>query len=238
MADLAEASVWGGIRQIETTDPVVGGVPNPGTGAGMSNIPHKQLGDRTLFLKNQIDGAGQGVATVAAIANLDTLTKGGSYAYGAASTGAPLTTAGTVIHMAGTSAAEATQLATNLSGDRTFMRRRLAGVWQAWVEFWTGGFQAIFDNAGFGYQRLPSGLILQWNQVGSRTNGQNVAFAMSFPVNCHAIALADGNGSSVQGQAHILGWESLTLSGFNVSVIRHDGDTSTGSALSYIAIGR
>jgi hypothetical protein len=236
--NLPETDGWESVPRLEDGWWPTGGAVNPPADGGLMNWQAQRLAGRTKFLRDQMDGAGLGVATVAAINNLDTLTKGGSYAYAAASTGAPLTTAGTVIHMAGTSAAEATQLATNLSGDRTFMRRRLASVWQSWVEFWTGGFQSIFDNSGFGFQRLPSGLILQWNQVGSRSNGQNVAFAMSFPVSCHALALSDGNGASSAGQAHILGWEALNLSGFNISVIRHDGDTGTASAISYIAIGR
>lgn len=51
-----EADEWeDGVYQIETTDPVLGGAPNPSTGAGMSNIPHLQLARRTLFLKAQLD---------------------------------------------------------------------------------------------------------------------------------------------------------------------------------------
>jgi len=56
MADLPESAVWdAGIRQIETTDPVVGGPPNLSTLAGMANVPHLQLARRTLWLKDKID---------------------------------------------------------------------------------------------------------------------------------------------------------------------------------------
>lgn len=57
MANLLEdGSVWpSGVYQIETTDPALGGPPNEGTGAGMVNIPHKHLLDRTAYLKNQLD---------------------------------------------------------------------------------------------------------------------------------------------------------------------------------------
>lgn len=57
MANLIDtASAWeAGIYQIETTDPVVGGVPNPSTGAGMSNIPHLQLARRTQWMRAQIE---------------------------------------------------------------------------------------------------------------------------------------------------------------------------------------
>ncbi len=47
-----ETDEWqDGIYQLETTDPVVGGVPIEGTGAGMDNIPHLQLARRTRWLK-------------------------------------------------------------------------------------------------------------------------------------------------------------------------------------------
>lgn len=50
MTDLNESSTWeDGIYQIETTDPVVGG-PD-----GISNVQAKQLGNRTLYLRNRID---------------------------------------------------------------------------------------------------------------------------------------------------------------------------------------
>lgn len=56
MADLSETAEWEvGIRQIETTDPVLGGAPNAATGAGMTNIPHLQLAKRTAWLKAQVD---------------------------------------------------------------------------------------------------------------------------------------------------------------------------------------
>lgn len=56
MADLSESAVWGaGVYQIETTDPVLGGAPNPSTGAGMTNIPHQQLANRTAWLKGQVE---------------------------------------------------------------------------------------------------------------------------------------------------------------------------------------
>jgi hypothetical protein len=53
MANLPATAAWeSGIYQIETTDPVLGGAPNPATGAGMTNIPHLQLDRRTLWLRD------------------------------------------------------------------------------------------------------------------------------------------------------------------------------------------
>lgn len=55
MANLIEsAAAWvAGVRQIEKTDPVVGGPPNDATNEGITNIPLKQLADRTAWLKGE-----------------------------------------------------------------------------------------------------------------------------------------------------------------------------------------
>jgi hypothetical protein len=79
MAGLAETEEFPAeIYQIETTDPVVGGAPNEGTGAGMSNIPHLQLAKRTRWLKAQVDAlvaaVVQATTGVAGIVQLSTST--------------------------------------------------------------------------------------------------------------------------------------------------------------------
>ena len=57
MANLPENGTWeDGIYQLETTDPVVGGVPNPATGEGIDNVPLLQLANRTGWLKQRVDG--------------------------------------------------------------------------------------------------------------------------------------------------------------------------------------
>ena len=49
MADITEAEQWDtGVYQLETTDPVQGGVD------GVDNIPHKALANRTVWLKAQL----------------------------------------------------------------------------------------------------------------------------------------------------------------------------------------
>ena len=53
MANLKEKAEWAeGIYQIEMTDPVVGGED------GIDNTPHKQLAERTLFLKSELEKQG------------------------------------------------------------------------------------------------------------------------------------------------------------------------------------
>lgn len=71
MTDLTEsgASYPSGIYQLELTDPVLGGPPNEGTGDGMSNIPHKQLADRTAFLKAAVDSLLDGSAFAISVAS-------------------------------------------------------------------------------------------------------------------------------------------------------------------------
>ncbi|EYD71813.1 gp53-like domain-containing protein [Limimaricola hongkongensis] len=58
MANLPETGAWpAGIYQLETTDPVVGGPPDVGTGAGKSNIPLMQLAIRTFLNRQDINKA-------------------------------------------------------------------------------------------------------------------------------------------------------------------------------------
>ena len=63
MANLVESSVWeAGIYQLETTDPVIGGPE------GVDNKQAKQLANRTVYLKSDIDAVKSG-ATAAGKAN-------------------------------------------------------------------------------------------------------------------------------------------------------------------------
>lgn len=70
MADLDDsADVFPAVRLLAETDPVLGGTPNPETGAGMDNIPHLQLAQRTKWLKTRVDAlisSAAGLASTAA----------------------------------------------------------------------------------------------------------------------------------------------------------------------------
>ena len=55
MADLKETPVWGGVRQIETSDPVLGGEN------GVSNTAPRQLANRDLYLKTNLEALTQTV---------------------------------------------------------------------------------------------------------------------------------------------------------------------------------
>jgi phage-related tail fiber protein len=59
MANLIDAPDWAPIRQLETTDRVVGGA------AGVANIQAQQLANRTAFLSQQIDAVDDGLSALA-----------------------------------------------------------------------------------------------------------------------------------------------------------------------------
>ena len=82
MANVTEQSLWEvGVYQIETSDPVIGGVN------GIANRQALQLANRTLWLKNQIADLGTGKqaadTTLTALANLTTAADQIPYATGA-----------------------------------------------------------------------------------------------------------------------------------------------------------
>ena len=81
------------------------------------------------------------------------------------------------------------------------------------------------STAAGGYQKLPGGIIVQWNS-GAASNGVAVTFPIAFPNACRAIAGGDSNGFQVFGHA------SRTASGFTFQ-------TNGGGSVSYtyIAIG-
>lgn len=72
MANLNGTPSFGTVYQLETNDPVVGGTPNAATGAGKSNIPHLQLLNMALWLKERIESAGIGTDAPLKV-NLSTL---------------------------------------------------------------------------------------------------------------------------------------------------------------------
>ena len=162
MANLTESALWAGVYRLERTDPVIGQDPLVPATIGKSNQAAQDLANRDLFLRTQLDQSGMGLNALTAINNLDTLQFSGTYYASSGATGAPVAaTVFTVLHQAGNATTTASQTAISLAGDRSFRRRKVANVWQAWTEMW-GGLEAISSLTANGYQRLPSGLILQW----------------------------------------------------------------------------
>ena len=272
MANLTDtASAWeAGIYQIETTDPVVGGAPNPSTGAGMSNIPHLQLAKRTVWLKSQVEALqnGGGYKSALTFTGNQTLTAadaGKCYIYGE-TTAVTLTlptiaatpdgsifefvntgTANMTVQRAGSdqidnspSAVSSIVIPPNQS--LKLIRATGSSLWHA-VSLSAAGLAALFASslAANGWQRLPSGLILQWvrnivattNSNGDATIGviypiafPNAVFGSSFmPVNEASFSPA---GISAQGNAVSLSSMTITIRG---------GGASQAVGISGISIG-
>jgi hypothetical protein len=167
MANLTEnpAVFESGIYQIETTDPVLGGVPNVATGAGMSNIPHMQLANRTAFLKKVIDDTGLGAAAVPLVTlNSAAARLTGSYRFASDDANTPAAGVAGTVEVIAASASAVNQMAFDSASSRMFTRFWNGSVWSAWSEIWrtTGVAESLATN---GWQRFPSGLIEQWGQI-------------------------------------------------------------------------
>jgi hypothetical protein len=192
MANLTEnpAVFESGIYQIETTDPVLGGVPNVATGAGMSNIPHLQLANRTAFLKKVIDDTGLGAAAVPLVTlNSAAARLTGSYRFASGDANTPASGVAGTVEVIAASASAVNQTAMDSASSRMFTRFWNGTVWSAWSEIWrtTGAAESL---STIGWQRLPSGLILQWGTATNSVtpgNPTTVAFPLSFPNNAFAV---------------------------------------------------
>lgn len=92
------------------------------------------------------------------------------------------------------------------------------------------GAASVFGSSlsGSGYQKLPSGLIVQWgNGTVSNMSQQDFNFTISFPNSCHTIVAADIGGTTTP-----LGISQVTSSVYRVFL------PSTGTkTFRYIAIG-
>ena len=87
-----------------------------------------------------------------------------------------------------------------------------------------------------GYQKLPSGVIIQWGMVAD--NVPNVTFPVTFPTTCASLQItrgggvaANSNGSSDVGASVIM---SMSNTGFTVDSVMQSLDKSL---VYYVAIG-
>lgn len=198
MVDLAEGIDWpAGIYQLEVTDPVIGGPPNIVTGNGKSNIPHLLLAQRTQWLRRymmsfnstrSISGAtvldATDIGRLQVIVANATITLPSAAAVGAGAalhfvstiaTGSTIAVAGTDV-IIGLAAATVTSAAIGLRGTLTLVSNG-AGGWiaTAGTVHQAGSFAFAASLTGNGYQRLPTGLILQWGTGTLPASGQPTA---------------------------------------------------------------
>lgn len=120
------------------------------------------------------------------------------------------------------------------SGDRTNKIATMA--------MFTNEFVASF--AANGYQKLPSGLIIQWGLVFSGTwaHGQNIAatFPIAFPntvLNYKAWGNSDNTEVVSGAYPTVANMKSVTKTGFTASLGTISGATMTNAALRYFVIG-
>lgn len=220
MAGLFEGPFWDpDIYQLETVDPVIGGVPNIATMAGIDNIPHQQLARRTQWLRQQLGGFA-GVQQIVANTALVPADMGTSFTIDAPAVvtlpAAASVPAGAAIHvmssvpaaavaMAGADTifgmgASSVPLVALDSGDTVLIRSNGATGWRV-----IGGSAALRNAGDFGvlpaatgWQRLPSGLILQWGQasfvgLGSGKRDAVVTLPITYPT-AHRAAFAVDQG--------------------------------------------
>jgi hypothetical protein len=101
----------------------------------------------------------------------------------------------------------------------------------------------LLDNkslAASGYQKLPSGLIVQWG-VGTTVDATgSVTFPIAFPTACRSIQITENSAAGWTSINHtVYGVHSRAAAGFSVMSFNWNGTTYVNSAGSfdYIAIG-
>ncbi|MFI0396039.1 pyocin knob domain-containing protein [Paracoccus jiaweipingae] len=236
MADLPESADWvDGIYQIETTDPVVGGPPNLALGQGISNVQAQQLAQRTSYLKSAINGLG-GEAGGVPGADLDALTGSGAYRIAIGDNASPASTyEGALQHVEGANGI-AWQVAF-MSNGRSYTRHRTDATptWTAWALAWSEA-SATFSAGLSGYQIFPSGLIMQWGQLGTSGGVGQVTFPIAFPNVCRVVVVGDNANSTDLTNVHISSQGDRTNTGVKLYALKPDG-SPVASVVQYVAIG-
>jgi hypothetical protein len=245
MANLTEnpAVFESGIYQIETTDPVLGGVPNVATGAGMSNIPHVQLANRTAFLKKVIDDTGLGAAAVPLVTlNSAAARLTGSYRFASGDANTPAAGVAGTVEVIAASASAVNQTARDSASTRTWTRFWNGTVWSAWSEIWQRAPTAQIHEAN-GTQPLPTGLWLQWGSfltgtIANSATGTHL-FRTAFPNECLQVIVGDtvGDINASLSTNEGLAVTSITASNFSW-LSAWNGRNDSYGAIRYIALGR
>jgi hypothetical protein len=241
MANLPEnPATWEtGIYQIEATDPVNGGAPNVATGAGMSNIPHKQLADRTAYLKKVIDDTGLGAAAVPLVTlNSAAARITGSYRFASGDANTPAAGVAGTLEVIAASASAVNQTARDSASTRIWTRFWNGTVWSAWAELWrtTGVSESIGAN---GWQRLPSGLIMQWGATSQSTSAgvATISFPLTFPTAVLQSFAHDPNDTLDINDAFVVAAVAASTSQLSIRWRRVLGASGGVFAINWFAIG-
>lgn len=180
MANLTETPTYeAGIYRFETTDPVQGG---PG---GIDNLPTNQLANRTAWLKAQVEAILLDIAAIesgyATAASITSHTGNTSNPHAVTKAQVGL---GSVLNYGVATQAEAEAGAIDTKY-MTPLRAR-----QATESLFKGSNVSI---ASSGYQRLPSGIILQWGSLVAPAGVVSMhSFPIAFPTLCRSIVFSVG----------------------------------------------
>lgn len=211
MANIEETEQWdSGIYQLETTDPVQGGAD------GVDNTPHKNLANRTLWLKNNKADKNGNAAEKFKVANAAAIDEAVN-----------LEQLNTKANLAG-SATQKFKVADGTADDEAVSKAQFDSAIQGFLS--DGG--KLFG-VTTGYQKLSNGLIFQWGRTTVNTNiATTVTFAISFPT---AGINVLGN---LYGDYGAVGEEAVSTYSLNTSsfTLKADSGGSTVT-VSWIAIG-
>ena len=125
-----------------------------------------------------------------------------------------------------------------LSTGDTAILARVNGVWgliggSAAMRKSSGDFGAVMDRPG--YQRLPSGLIIQWGTTGASSSSAGVTqnFVAPFPNVCWTVNLQP----SASSNGFMCSMEAISSTGFTFSMYSNNTTRAAGVTAYYIAIG-
>lgn len=125
-----------------------------------------------------------------------------------------------------------------LSTGDTAVLVRVNGVWglvggSAAMRKSAGDFGAVMDRPGF--QRLPSGLIIQWGASGasSSSGGVTTNFTYPFPNVCWTVNLQP----SASSNGFMASMEAISSTGFTFSMYSNNTTRAAGVTAYYVAIG-
>ncbi|MTH78755.1 pyocin knob domain-containing protein [Paracoccus aestuariivivens] len=120
--------------------------------------------------------------------------------------------------------------------DAVWERRFTTAAWTPWRRVWDG-VSADYSATTNGYQRLPSGLILQWGGGATESGGSTaVVFPIAFPTAVHTVVVSDVAVALTAGNAHIISTHGETRTGFTALGTTFDGSIGP-TQFKYFAVG-
>lgn len=253
MVNLATVNYLPELQQYEAQIPRLedgwwptGGAVNPGADSGLMNWQASLLANRTAFLKKVIDDAGLGAAAVPLVTlNAAAARLTGSYRFASTDANTPASGVAGTLEVIAASANAVNQVARDSASTRMWTRFWNGTVWSAWSEIWrtTGVAESL---GASGWQRLPSGLILQWGAASLMvtntlfsTVGVAVTFPTTFPTACRQV-IASVSGPVGEAAQILAAAYGLGTTGTTIALARMFGDNGGATEttqVSYLAIG-